>query len=128
MEQLQSHLDASAPDLIYVTHGREMHTDHRAAARAVGQAARRFASPKRPDVLMFEVWTPIQRIDEIVDITPYIDVKLDAIRAYKGQCAIMRFDDAAHGLARYRGEMHLWPGGDFAEAFTRLPQQTTRDS
>ncbi len=119
VEQLVLRLEALAPDVVYVTHSREMHADHRAAARAVGYAARKMTSSKRPDVLMSEVWTPIQQLDEIVDISPFIEVKIAAIRAYQGQVAVMRFDEAARGLARYRGEMHLWPGGDFAEVFTR---------
>ena len=32
----------------------------------------------------------------------------------------MNFVAAARGLARYRGEMHSWPGGEFAEVFADL--------
>jgi LmbE family N-acetylglucosaminyl deacetylase len=69
---------------------------------------------------MFEVWTPLQEMDQIVDITPYVKIKREAIRAYKSQCDVMRFDEAALALNRYRGEMHSWPGGDYAEIFRRL--------
>jgi LmbE family N-acetylglucosaminyl deacetylase len=69
---------------------------------------------------MYEVWTPLQRMDEIVDISPYVETKLAAVRAHKSQCAVLRFDEAVQGLNRYRGEMHSWPGGDFAEVFARM--------
>ena len=109
------------PDVIYVTHDREMHPDHRASVRLVRKA---FSSPGtrgvKPSVLMYEVWTPIQRMDEIVDVSPYIETKLAAIRAYKTQCEVVGFPEAILGLNRYRGEMHSWPGGKYAEVFTRL--------
>ena len=74
---------------------------------------------------MYEVWTPMQRMDHIVDITPYVDIKRRAIRAHKCQCAVMKFDEAILGLNRYRGEMHSWPGGDYAEVFVamKIPPQ-----
>jgi LmbE family N-acetylglucosaminyl deacetylase len=109
------------PHIIYVTHEGEMHRDHRGASRLVRRALSRNGSyPVKPAAMQFEVWTPMQGIDHIVDISPYIEVKMSAIRAYKSQCAVMRFDQAILGLNRYRGEMHSWPGGDYAEIFTTL--------
>jgi LmbE family N-acetylglucosaminyl deacetylase len=62
----------------------------------------------------------MQRIDDIVDISEYMDVKLAAIRAHRSQCNVLRFDEAVRGLNRYRGECHSWPGGDYAEIFARV--------
>ena len=116
VRKLRATLRKFRPALILVPHDREMHPDHKAAARLVRRAVRRIVPV--PEVWMFEVWTPVQRIDQIIDISEHMTVKLQAIRAHRSQCEAMSFDDAAAGLARYRGEMHLWPGGDYAEAFT----------
>jgi LmbE family N-acetylglucosaminyl deacetylase len=75
---------------------------------------------RKPEVWLFEVWTPIQQLDEIVDISPYLATKLRAVRAYRSQCAVVGFAAAVRGLNRYRGELHSWPGGDYAEVFRRL--------
>lgn len=109
------------PHVIYLPHEREAHPDHRAVGRALRAAMRNNPGDMNKMIArMFEVWTPIERMDVIVDITHYIDVKLKAIRQYRSQCDVMRFDDAARGLARWRGEMHSWPGGDYAEVFALL--------
>src|SRR2546429_462992 len=82
----------------------------RVAARLVRRAVSGLAPDfSKPEVLMFEVWTPLQRMDQIVDITPFIETKIAAIRAHKSQCDVLGFDDAFLGLARYRGEMFSWP-------------------
>ena len=115
---LKKKLEQFKPDRIYVTHGKEMHPDHRGAVRLLRQAMAG-AKGKRPEVLGYEVWTPIQQLDEIVDISPFLEKKLRAIRIYRSQCAVVGFVEAVRGLNRYRGEMHSWPGGDYAEVFTR---------
>ena len=127
VKKLQAKLEEWQPDIIYVTHDQEMHPEHRASASIVQKAlaanlAQGIASPI---VYMYEVWTPMQHMDHIVDITPYVDIKRRAIRAHKCQCAVMKFDEAILGLNRYRGEMHSWPGGEYAEVFVamKIPPQ-----
>jgi LmbE family N-acetylglucosaminyl deacetylase len=66
----------------------------------------------------YEIWSPLTQIDHVIDISSVIGEKLSAIRAYPSQNSIMRFDQAFRGLARYRGEMHSWPGGPYAEVFS----------
>ena len=62
----------------------------------------------------------MSEIDHVEDISGVIDTKIAAIREHKSQCSVLRFDDAFLGLARYRGEMHSWPGGKYAEIFARM--------
>lgn len=121
VERLRKKLARFRPQVIYVTHDREMLGDHSAAARLVKKALANSAPGNgSPEVLMFEVWTPLQEMDQIVDISPHVEIKTSAIRAYQSQCDVMSFDEAALALNRYRGEMHSWPGGDYAEIFKNL--------
>lgn len=106
--------------LVYVPHAAEMHADHQAAAKLVRAALMGIPKERRPEVRMYEIWTPLQEMDEIIDISLYMEAKLATVRAYTSQCSVLRFDDAISGLNRYRGEMHSWPGGDFAEVFLRM--------
>jgi N-acetylglucosamine malate deacetylase 1 len=105
-------------ETVYVTNPREMHVDHRAAARLVRAAVAQLDSP--PRVLAYEVWTPLTEMSEIVDIGAHIATKLAAIREHRSQCELVDFAAAAEGLARYRGEMFSWPEGDYAEVFAEL--------
>lgn len=119
VDRLRDLLEGWRPDVLYATHDGEMHPDHRATV-AIVRAAMGSPPASSPRVLLYEVWTPLQRMDEIVDISEFLDDKLNAVRAHACQCAVLRFDDAVRGLNRYRGEMHSWPGGDYAEVFAVL--------
>src|SRR5207249_3832005 len=55
------------PDSIYLPHAREMHADHRAAVRLLKRSLPGICD-YAPRILMYEIWTPLQQIDEIVDI------------------------------------------------------------
>jgi N-acetylglucosamine malate deacetylase 1 len=119
VERLRRTLDHLRPSLLYVTHEKEMHPDHRAAMRIVRRAVSTL-NGSVPEVWMYEVWTPLQTMDRVEDISQVIQDKVKAVRAYRTQCDAMRFDEAVLGLNRYRGEMHSWPGGDYAEIFRTL--------
>jgi LmbE family N-acetylglucosaminyl deacetylase len=115
VRRLAALIDETECSLLYAPQPADDHPDHRAAARLVRAALG--AAAVRPPVRFFEIWSPLGDVDEIVDISDVIDEKRRAIRAYRSQCAVMRLDDAFVGLARYRGEMHSWPGGPYAEVF-----------
>jgi LmbE family N-acetylglucosaminyl deacetylase len=114
-ERLAALIETLRPALIYAPQPHDDHPDHRAAARLVRRAVA--SASVRPPIRFFEIWSPLSDMDEIVDISAVIAEKRRAIRAYRSQCAVMRLDDAFVGLARYRGEMHSWPGGPYAEVF-----------
>src|ERR1700722_15819267 len=121
VERLRKTITEWKPEILYVPHQGEMHPDPRASARLVRRALVGVSRHLRPSVRMYEVWTPMQRMDQIVDITPYIDAKIAAIRAHQSQCQVMRFDEASPALNRYRGEMHSgWPPAQYAEIFAEL--------
>jgi N-acetylglucosamine malate deacetylase 1 len=115
--RLASRIEEWRPHTIFVPHPAEQHPDHQMAFRLLRRSLSVVDLEELPRVLAYEVWTPLQQLDEIVDITTYLPTKLRAIAAYKSQTGIMNFEAAAQGLARYRGEMHCWPGGEYAEVF-----------
>lgn len=115
-QRLRDFLIGLAPDRIYVTHFADAHTDHAAAAQLV-QAAVRLAPG--PDVLMYEVWTPLQRYDLLVDIAPFASHKRAAIRSHASQDQRNSFSEAAMALAHFRGILH-GPQKLFAECFERM--------
>ncbi|MAG44512.1 hypothetical protein CL633_01350 [bacterium] len=69
-------------------------------------------------LLCYEVWTPMLRSQLKVDITPFIEQKLKALRCYKSQLASIKYDEAIMGLNRYRGAMSSI--SKYAEAFQML--------
>jgi LmbE family N-acetylglucosaminyl deacetylase len=130
VRRLAEHLRARRTTLVYVPHEGEAHADHAAAARLVRRALASLGR-RAPRALAFEVWTPLPRMDVVVDVTPHWKAKRAAMRAHASQCGVLRFDEAFEGLARYRGEMFCWPkdgprSGRYAEVFVALPARRGR--
>jgi LmbE family N-acetylglucosaminyl deacetylase len=116
------------PSIIYFPHSREEHSDHKAAHDIVKEAARRAggpwfaecgASPWRPDALLcYEVWTPIQNVSYIEDISPFMEVKMRALAQHQSQISSLPYEEATRALNRFRG---ITTGrGDYCECFEVL--------
>ena len=110
-------LERELPQIIYLPHSQEWHPDHKASVRITKTCLQELSLS--PELRAYEVWTPIQEHDDVVDITHVWERKLSAIRAHASQIATWPYERAARGLAQFRGAM----AGkcEFAEVFKRLP-------
>ena len=100
------------PDLI-VTHAPEdYHPDHRTLSKYVSNAAGFNCPILLSDTLMGVKFKP----DYYVDITPFFQLKSDAILAHKSQNPI-KFLEATKILNRFRSAQCNQPEGHYAEAY-----------
>lgn len=116
------------PDIIYTHAANDAHSDHRTTNQIVAQAVFRAAGPwfqetegepwTTDTVLAFEVWTPLQSVHYVEDISETVDKKLRALREHKSQISDIEYDQWVEGLNRYRGG--TTGVGKFAEAFEAI--------
>jgi len=116
------------PDIVYIPHQHDANEDHRTTAMLVIDACRRAGGPWFPEcgptpwsvktILAYEVWTPLQHVSYMEDITSWADTKIEALRLHASQLKDIQYDDAIMGLNRYRGIMS--GKGGFCEAFQVL--------
>lgn len=103
------------PDIIYVPHKNDGHKDHITTNEIVLEAIERAKTPflqdvaGKPwlvkDVYCYEVWTPLQNITYVEDITAHIKTKLEALAVHQSQIENRDYHEAIQGLNRYRGVM-----------------------
>ncbi len=112
---------------VFVTHPElDRHATHRTVAEVTLQAlvaAIAATGAAAPDVWFYEIWSPFPKVDRLVDIGPFVDVKDRAIAAHASQCRDKDYADGARGLSRYRAvfaESHeVTTGSTHAEGFVR---------
>jgi LmbE family N-acetylglucosaminyl deacetylase/glycosyltransferase involved in cell wall biosynthesis len=122
LRRLMDLIDGYRPDLVYAPSPLEFHPDHRAACILLCDA---IASSKREfDVAFYEVGQPV-RVNLLVDITPVLPEKEEAVKAYRSQLGERRYDDFTRGLNRYRS-MTLPASVICAEGFSRWPTDIIR--
>jgi N-acetylglucosamine malate deacetylase 1 len=102
-KRLAEFLRSFTPDLIYFPHSKEWHPDHKAAALIVQTALQTFG--RSVELRGYEIWTPIQQHDHVLDITSVWERKISAVRSHASQIADWPYERAVQGLNQYRGAM-----------------------
>ena len=105
------------PEMVFVDWIGDSHQDHFSISKIVIAALRK----NRCSLLMYQPMTPGGITNEdfsaqyYVDISNYMDYKIDSMKAYNSQDKIYdNWDESARGLAVYRGYQI---GVKYAEAF-----------
>ena len=104
------------PDLIYLPHPEEDHPDHAATLPMTRMALAHMGDDRPlPELRGYEVWSPMTHWEWVEGIGGVMGQKLRAVRGYRSQLRLFRYDHAVRGLNRYRGIMAS--GSTYAEAF-----------
>jgi len=125
MDTLVTVIRSQQPSMVFLPHGQEEVRDHQQSCQLILEACKRAAGPWFPDcgklswsvnkILAYEVWTPLERYNLTVDISDFMQLKLDALREHGSQLTDIAYDEAVQGLNRYRG---ITSGaGQYAECF-----------
>jgi LmbE family N-acetylglucosaminyl deacetylase/glycosyltransferase involved in cell wall biosynthesis len=114
LSKMISFLNDYAPQLVYVPSPMEFHPDHRAACFLLCDAIT--SHDEDFEVAFYEVGQPIC-VNRLVNITPVLDQKKDAISVYESQLKEQPYDELCFSLDRYRS-MTLSGGITHAEGFS----------
>tara|TARA_B100000029_G_scaffold516693_1_gene632801 strand:+ start:2907 stop:3599 length:693 start_codon:yes stop_codon:yes gene_type:complete len=125
--------DKINPDIIYVNHGGDIHSDHRSVFEAVSSATKDFRRPNIKKIVTYETISETEfQLHEgkdlnesfipnmYVDITDFFDKKCQAFKIYDSEVmegSLPRSLSSIEALARFRGSRI---SSTYAEAFRIL--------
>jgi LmbE family N-acetylglucosaminyl deacetylase len=123
------------PEVVYVPYRDDVHSDHRVVFEAVQACCKSFRSPQLREVLAYETLSETGfslapgaaafRPTLYVDVTPYLDEKIDIMRVYSSELGTHPFprsERTIRALATLRGAEC---GCEAAEGFLVLKQIRT---
>ncbi len=119
-------LKEKKPAEIYMPHPTvDKHPTHRIVSNSILEVLSSFGKSLNsvPSCWAYEVWTPFQGYDRIVDITKWSEKKAKAIRLHKSQIAYRDYAEGILGLNRYRAVFNEIRGTTkikYGEVFLRV--------
>jgi len=114
-ELLKKELSIFRPDSTFIPSPLENHDQHLETFEAYVELRKRL--PGDDYTVLYEVWTPLVP-NMIVDITQFMDAKINAINAHKTQTTNLDFSRAVEGLNAYRAAISARKG--YFEAFLTM--------
>jgi LmbE family N-acetylglucosaminyl deacetylase/glycosyltransferase involved in cell wall biosynthesis len=120
VEAAREAISQSGADLVLAPSVYEIHPDHRSVAWIVIEAARRLVDRnRRLRVALYEVGTPLHRVDVLVDISQWAQAKRAAAACFQSQLALQEYDEQTLALNRFRAYT-LGSEVNLAEAYRLL--------
>ena len=116
-----SSLEISNYDLIFLPNYFDQHKDHKAVTVLLQKILRNKNYKPSLKIVFYELWAPLPLINRILDITPIINKKKEAINIYKSQHKYLGFENGIIGLNQYRG-MQVSVG--YAEGYCLIDVET----
>lgn len=109
-------LERERPDVVYVPHPGDQHSDHYACAVIVSRALASLERP--PEAWGYEVWSA-SPAEAVVDVSACYERKMDALGKYRSQLSHTDIERHIRGLNAYRA-VFLAKGARWGEAFVRV--------
>lgn len=116
-----SKLEVSDYDIIFLPNYHDQHKDHKAVTVLMQKLLMNKKHKADLKIIFYELWSPLTVINRILDITPVIDKKKQAIAIYKTQHKYLGFMDGIIGLNQYRG---MQASIGFAEGYCLIDLKT----
>jgi len=104
VQVLRPVVEKERPGVIYLPHPNDGHPDHQASLPILRIALKRCPRLK-PELLAYEIWTPLATHDVVVDISKAMPRKLRALRAHRSQLGEFDYVKAVTGLNQFRGAL-----------------------
>ncbi|MFH1021006.1 MAG: PIG-L deacetylase family protein, partial [Pseudomonadota bacterium] len=111
IDRLREIMELFSPSAILLPAPGDTHPDHRRATRLVLKALTKHWQGR---LLFYEIVTPQQPVTRVVDITPVMDRKLEALHCHVSQTRQYDYEGNCRSLAQLRG---ISLGVPWAEAF-----------
>jgi N-acetylglucosamine malate deacetylase 1 len=121
------------PNIIYLNHRNDIHTDHQIAFKAVISCTKNFRYPFISRILMYETLSETDHAPPIIEaaflpnvfinVTDYFEKKCEIMKLYENEMMPAPFPrsiDIMKSLAKYRGS-HI--GKKYAEAFMLVEER-----
>ncbi len=99
-------------DYIFVPNRNEAHPDHVKTYKYIQKAVR--YQYKKPGILEYEVWTPLQRFNTYLDFSDFAFRKWNMIKNYRSQLKHIDYLNKIKGLNCYRG---IFVQASYAECY-----------
>jgi LmbE family N-acetylglucosaminyl deacetylase len=126
-------MDSSKPDVVYIPHDGDAHSDHRAVAHASAACLKSFRRPSVKRILSYETPSetdqallsglPTFSPNVFIDISEHLEGKIEALKLYESELQRFPFPRSEENVRAWAKSRGAQAGFEAAEAFCLLRER-----